>query len=70
MRLTCVLALVLTGCGPAPTTEEGCPIEVGTFGRARMEACIAAYHEEKARQQGGVVTRCQQVGGSVSCSTY
>jgi hypothetical protein len=68
---TCVLGgvvMALFGCGA--TTPEGCPIMMTEIGRARMEACIAAYNEEKARAAGGTVTRCTRVGGSLSCVTY
>ncbi len=61
-------ALVLVGCEMA--TPEGCPIYLSEIGQARTQACVAAYHEEKARQAGGVVTNCRPVGGAMSCVTY
>lgn len=61
--------LLLCGCQSA-TTPEGCPIYATPIMQAQTQACVAAYHEEKARAAGAAVTRCTPVGNSVSCVTY
>ena len=62
--------LVLAACAPdTMTTKEGCSIGVTDIGIARQNACVAAYYEEQARMNGGTVTRCTQVGQTMSCVT-
>lgn len=68
-RILAFSFLVLGGCQGA-TTPEGCPIYATPMMQAQTQACVAAYHEEKARAAGAVVTRCTPVGNSVSCITY
>jgi hypothetical protein len=64
-----VSMMLLGGCGEPSTTAEGCPIYYGEIMRAQTEACVAAYHEERARAAGGVVTQCRRVGNDLSCVT-
>lgn len=58
--------LLLAGCESA-TTPEGCPVMISELGRVHMEACIAAYHAEKARFEGRAVTTCRTVGSTTTC---
>lgn len=58
--------LLLAGCESA-TTPEGCPVMISELGRVHMEACIAAYHTEKARLEGRAITTCRTVGSTTTC---
>lgn len=71
MRFLTVGAMLLglSACDAAKTAE-GCPIGVTEIGMAQTRACQQAYHEEMARQNGGVVTRCIGGTGTMSCTTY
>lgn len=68
MKRILVAAFTLAAC--QMTTEEGCPVGMTEIGKAREQACVAAYHEEMARQNGGTVTRCVETGNGMSCTTY
>lgn len=66
MRKLIVIGFVaLTGCQDA-VTPEGCKIFYGEM-YAYTEACVAAYHAEKARQAGQPVTRCYQTVSGMTC---
>lgn len=68
-----LLALIaLTACtDEAMTTKEGCPVMMTEAGQAYTRGCQAAYYEELARQNGGVVTNCTPTAnGGMSCATY
>ena len=67
MKKLLMIAL-LAGCETV-LTEEGCPVGLTEIGIARQNACVAAYREEMARLNGGTVTRCTQVGNTMSCVT-
>ncbi len=48
-------------------TPEGCRIYASEIMQAQTEACVAAYHAEKARQEGRAVTTCRTVGSTTTC---
>ncbi|WP_323771235.1 hypothetical protein [Antarctobacter sp.] len=48
-------------------TAKGCKIYVSEIMQAHTEACVAAYHTEKARQEGRAVTTCRTVGSTTTC---
>lgn len=60
------LAAVLTACS-TPEMPGGCPVGLTELGRANSRACIAAYHEEQARQEGRAITKCYNTASGVTC---
>lgn len=67
MKLTLSFALVtLAGCQGA-TTPEGCPIYMTEIMQAHTQACVAAYHAERARMEGRAVTTCHVAGNTTTC---
>ena len=71
MKKAIVFALIVTGCQTttAKYTPEGCPIYYGELMREQTRACVAAYHAEKARHTGGIVTTCYETYGGKTCVT-
>lgn len=59
---------LLAGC-QATYTPEGCKVRYGQLGAAQTRACIAAYHEQSAREDGQTVTRCYDTSSGVTCAT-
>lgn len=68
MKRATILMLMLAGCTPA-VTEEGCPIYASEMMQAYTDACIRAYYEERARMNGGTVTRCFGGPNDMTCVT-
>ena len=67
LRTLLIVATLAVGACESATTSEGCPVMISELGRAHMEACIAAYHAEKARLEGRAVTTCRTIGSTTSC---
>ena len=59
--------LALSSCGEALTTPEGCPIYMTEIMQAETRACQQAYYEERARMNGGTVTKCFGGPGQLTC---
>lgn len=64
---TLVFLPMLAACGEAPTTAEGCPIYATPIMQAQTAACQQAYYTEKARLNGGTVTRCFGASDTMTC---
>jgi hypothetical protein len=70
MRRTLAALTLLAACDETlQRTPEGCPIYYGPLLSVQTQACIAAYHAERARQEGRPVTRCYGTPGNMTCVT-
>jgi len=66
-----IAAVFLGACvsGEPLKTKEGCPVYMTELMQAATQACVQAYYEEKARQQGQTVTKCYGGPGNMTCVT-
>jgi len=68
MMLAATATITVAGCQKV-VTEEGCTVFIGPELQHITEACVAAYHAEKARLEGREVTTCRTVGNTTTCVT-